>query len=208
MDVGVLAFVDAGEIVFVDVAEDPDLRKIGDGEKVGGIVERLHARRGGDVLLDDDAGNRGEDIDCGGRMIDVAAQHVDVFGGGFDIHAGLVFGGLRDLEILLGNSAMIEEKLGTVQLGAGQSFVGDGLAVIRGGSGNIGALHAQQELALGNLVAETRMNLDDTARGQRNDRDVAGDVGGNQAGDCQFRHGVVLRCGGQRKLLGVIHFHQ
>ena len=30
-----------GEIVFVDVADDPHVRKIGDGERVGRIVERL-----------------------------------------------------------------------------------------------------------------------------------------------------------------------
>src|ERR1022692_2443298 len=116
-------------------------------------------------------------------MVDIAAQHVDVIGGGFDIHASLIGGVLGDFEVLLGNGAMVEQELGAVQLGASQFFAGDGLAVIGEGSGNIGALHAHEELALGDLIAEPRVNFEDPAGSQRNDGDVAGDIGGHQAGD-------------------------
>ena len=58
MDVRVLAHVHVRQIVFVHVADDPDLGEVGDGEQVRRIVERLDARRRGHLLLGDHARNR------------------------------------------------------------------------------------------------------------------------------------------------------
>jgi hypothetical protein len=35
-DIGVLAEVDVGEVILVDVADDPDVGEVGDGEGAGG----------------------------------------------------------------------------------------------------------------------------------------------------------------------------
>jgi hypothetical protein len=55
-DFGGIAEMNFAEIILENIAEYPDLRKIGDGEKVGSVIEALHAFRSGDILLDDGAG--------------------------------------------------------------------------------------------------------------------------------------------------------
>ena len=54
-DFGGIADLHVWEIVLVNVAENPDGRKVGDGEQVGRIVECLDAAGGIHVLFGDDA---------------------------------------------------------------------------------------------------------------------------------------------------------
>ena len=58
MNLGVLADVDRGKIVFIHVADHPHRRQICDGEEIGRIVQRLDARRRRDILFGNHARNR------------------------------------------------------------------------------------------------------------------------------------------------------
>ena len=73
MDVGGLADAHGVEIVLVDVADDPDVGKIGDGERIR-AGKPLHASRIGDLLVGDDAGDGRDDVDDAGGMIFVDAE--------------------------------------------------------------------------------------------------------------------------------------
>ena len=78
-NVGLLAKVHGGEIVLVDIADDPDVREIGDGEGVGGAGVGDAGSSGiGDVLRDDVAGCGRVDLDGCGGMILVDAQDAEL----------------------------------------------------------------------------------------------------------------------------------
>src|ERR1700733_5437407 len=64
LDVGVLAKMDVGKIVLVDVADDPDVGEIGYGEGAGGArVGDACGAGGGYVLRGNDAGGAGVNLD-------------------------------------------------------------------------------------------------------------------------------------------------
>ena len=72
-----LAELDFGNVVLVDIAENPDGGEIGDGEGRGGSGESYaRSRSVGHVLRDDDAGDGRVDIDDGAGMILVDAQNI------------------------------------------------------------------------------------------------------------------------------------
>ena len=77
MNVRVFTEADKRKIVFIHVAQHPDVREIGNREWVR-TREALHARRVGHLLVGDHAGGGRVDIDDGGGMIDVGAQYPEV----------------------------------------------------------------------------------------------------------------------------------
>ncbi len=54
MNVRGVAEVHLRQVVLIDVADDPDVAEVGDGERVG-AAEALHAGRVGHLLIGDDA---------------------------------------------------------------------------------------------------------------------------------------------------------
>ena len=110
-DVGVLAEVHVRQIVLVDVADDPDVREIGNGERIGRARPCTPAAL---VtcwsVITPETGARISTMPRG--LIEIgAAQHAKLLGGGFDIHLGLVFGVLRDLQIVQRDGALVVQQL-------------------------------------------------------------------------------------------------
>ena len=121
------------------------------------------------------------------------------------VYFGLVFGVLRHLQIVQGHGAVLVQILGALQLSAGENLIRDGLPVIRIAARNIVAANGQQQLAFLHGVAEPRVNGHDAAGSERDDRDVAGDVGRDCARDDQLGGGGMLGRRGQRELLRMVH---
>ena len=213
--VGELAHMHAGQVVLVNVAQNPHAGKIRDGEQVGRIIQRLHARRVGHVLLHDHARDGRANIHHGRRIVEFRAQHLEVLLGGLDIHLGLLFGVLGHFEILGGDGPLVEQKLRAVQLGVRQLLVGHGVAVVGQRLGDIGALHPHEQLALGHFVAQLGAEIHHASRSQRDHRHVARHVGAHHAGDVQLRSGhpqfrvgdgELLRMGdGEDVLIAFVH---
>ena len=84
-----------------------------------------------------------------------------------------------------------------------RDFVGNGLAVVGEGAGEIGAAHLHQQLALVHPVSQARIDLDDASRSYRDHRHVARDVGIDRAGG--FERPACRRTAGpwKRELLGM-----
>ena len=93
-DIGELADMHRIEIVFVNVADDPDIRKIGDSEWIRGS-QSLDARRVRNLLISDYARDRGHYVDNSRGMVLVDAEKSQLLVDGIQI-------GLR---ILLRSSA-------------------------------------------------------------------------------------------------------
>ena len=128
-----------------------------------------------------------------------------MLGRGFHGYLGLVFRVLRHLQIVQRDGAVLVEILGALVLSPGENLIRDGHSVIRIAARDIVAANGHQQLALLHGVAEPRVNGDDAPGGERDDRDVAGNVGGDCAGDDQLGGGGMLGRRGQRKLLRMIH---
>ena len=65
-------------VVFVNVADDPYFRKIGDREQIRRIVERLYARGGGHLLIGHHARYRGVNLNDGAGMLHVGRPDVEM----------------------------------------------------------------------------------------------------------------------------------
>ncbi len=141
-------------------------------------------------------------------MVLVRTENLEPFGGGFDGNVRLLFGLLRDFEILLGNGAAVVQDLGARELGVREFLVGHGLAIIRKGLGEIGALHAHEKLALLYGVTQARANFHDTPGRQGDHGDTARDVDADHAGNAQFGSSGTVGYGGQREALRMIHRDQ
>ena len=103
LDVGVLAEMDAGEIVLVDVADDPDVGEVGDGEGAGGAgVGDAGGAGCGYVLRDDDAAGGCVDLYGLAGMILVDAEDLELLFGGGEVGFGVVLAVLRAFELGLG----------------------------------------------------------------------------------------------------------
>src|ERR1700761_6914676 len=72
--VRLLAEMHGWKVILVDVADNPDVREVGDGEGIGGAGEgRSGGGSVGHVLGDDETGGRRIDFDNGSRVIFVDA---------------------------------------------------------------------------------------------------------------------------------------
>ncbi len=111
---------------------------------------------------------------------------------------------IRDLQLALGNRALVIKNLGSFVLRARQPLVVDRLQVLIEGAGDVGALHLHEQLALLDVVSDLRMNRNHPARGQRNDRDGSGNIGIDRAGDVQRRGRLILRWQYDGKASGMI----
>ena len=88
-DVRILADVYGIEIIFVNVTDDPDIRKIGDGEGIG-RTQALHARCVGDLLVGDHARDGRDDVDDPRRMVFIDAEKLQLCGCGIQIGLGVL----------------------------------------------------------------------------------------------------------------------
>ena len=87
----------------------------------------------------------------------------------------------------------------------GENLIRHRHTVIRIAARDVVASNGQQQLAFLDRVAEPRVNGRHAAGGERDDRDVAGNVGGDRARDHQLGGGGMLGCRSQRKLLGMVY---
>ena len=104
------------EVVLVHVADDPHVGKIGNGE--GGGAQALHAGRIGHLLIGNHAGGRRDNVHQSGRMVQIAAAQLELFGGGFNIYLGVVLSLFGDLQVVQGDGAVLVEVLRPIQLDA------------------------------------------------------------------------------------------
>ena len=81
---------------------------------------------------------------------------------------------------------MLEKILGADIGFVGKLLVIDRLQIGIEGVGDVGTLHAEQQLTLLHVVAEARLDIDDAAVGQRDDRNLARNVRGDGSGDVQL----------------------
>jgi hypothetical protein len=119
-----------------------------------------------------------------------------MLGSGFDVYFGFVCGVFGYLKIVKGDGAVVVEAFGAIELSVGKSFVGDGFAIVRVGSGDVRALHAEEELAFLYCVAEAGANFDYAAGGDGDYGNSAGYIGADCAGDDELRCGFVFGGGG------------
>ncbi len=105
-----------------------------------------------------------------------------MFRGGLDVNFGFVLGVFGDLQIIQGNGSVVVEAFGAIELLVGQYFVGEGFAIVRVGAGDVGALHAQQDLAFLHRIAQPRANFNDTPSGNGNHRHGAGNIRAHNSG--------------------------
>ena len=140
MDVRVLADMHLRHVVLIHVANDPDVRDVGNRK---GIRWRqgLHARGIRDLLIGDYSGNRGRHIDDSRGMVRVRAEKTEMLGRGLKIDLRVVFGVLCDSQSALGDRPVVEQELGAVELYLGQLFVLDGLAIVGVSARDVRASH-------------------------------------------------------------------
>ena len=175
-DVGGLADVHGIEIVFVNVADDPDIRKIGDGEGIG-AGQALHAGCVGDLLVGNDAGDGGDDVDDAGGMVFIDAEKLQLLGCGIQVGFGIAFGVFGLFEGALGDGAFIVENLGAFKLQTSQTLIVLGLQIGLVGAGDVVAANSEQQLAFLHRIAEPGLDLHNSSGGQR-DHGTAREISG------------------------------
>src|SRR5580658_2931052 len=136
LNVGRLAEPHVGEIILINVAENPYVGQIGNRERVR-RRQTLHSRCIGDFLVRDYAGDGCDDIDDSARMIGIIAEEPKMFRGGFERGLRIILGVLRSLHLCLRDRSVREEIFLPVELRAREKFVGDGFPVVGIGRGNI-----------------------------------------------------------------------
>ena len=120
-------------------------------------------------------------------MIFVGPEHLETFDSGLHADVCPLLGLLSHFQILLRNSAFIEQDLGARQLGGRQPLLRDGLPVVREHVGKICALYAHQKLPFLNGVAQPRADLHDPPGSHRNHGHAARNVDTDNAGNAQLR---------------------
>src|SRR5580698_5037569 len=205
MDVRLVAPTHGGKVVFVNIAENPDIAQVGYGERVR-RAQTLNTGRTGNLLIGYDPGYRRTDINNSRRLIYVrAAQNAEFFSGGFHVDLGLGFGILRNLLVVHRDGSPAIQVLRSFGLCAGKLFVGNRLLVIRIGARDIRTLYAEQHLTLLNEITQAGFDLHDAPGGQRYDRDGSGNVRIDRGGDLQFRMGHMFDGRRQRKLIRMLY---
>ena len=127
-DFGGVTQAHVGQIVFVHVADDPDLGQVRNRERVR--AQRLHARGIRDLLVGDHSRDRRVDVHDAVWLIGVVAEQPEMLCRSFNIDFGLVFGVLGDLKIVHRDGAVGVEILRPVELRACQRLVGNCLPVV------------------------------------------------------------------------------
>src|SRR5208282_558220 len=103
------------EIVFVNIADNPHVREIGDRKQVGGVVKTLDAFEPGNILLDDGSGDRSPEFDHGAGVRGISAENAQAAFGGLLIRLGLGVGVLGNFQIFLGKRSLGVEQLGAFE---------------------------------------------------------------------------------------------
>ena len=99
---------------------------------------------------------------------------------------------------------MFQKILGA-QVGlVGQLLIVHGLEIGIEGGGYVGALHAEEQLALLHVVVEAGFDVDHATIGEGDYRDFAGDVGEDCASGCQLRGGLDLSGDNHRKFAHIV----
>ena len=68
----------------------------------------------GDLLIGNHSRDRRKHIYHGVRVIGIVAHQAEMFGHGFHVHLGFVFGVLRDLQIVQRDGAVVVQVLGAL----------------------------------------------------------------------------------------------
>ena len=105
-----------GQIVFVNIADDPHAGKIGDGERRR--AKALYASGVGDLLIGDYSRNRSHHFHLAFRVARIVAEQLQMFLRGLDVDLGFIFGVFGGLQIGLRDRAVAEQILGAFQLRA------------------------------------------------------------------------------------------
>src|SRR3984957_16956111 len=103
------------EIILVNIADDPNIRKIRDGEWTG-ARQTLHPSCVGNLLLRDYSGYGRSNVDDSGRMVLINAEKTQLLGRGVQISFGVLPYFFRLFESALGDSALFVKKLGSLEL--------------------------------------------------------------------------------------------
>ena len=90
------------QIVLVDVAQNPDVGKVGDGEGIG-RCQALRSGRRRYLLVSNHSRGGSADFHNGRRVMGVSAQNPQVIERGFEGDFGFGFGVFGNLQIVLGN---------------------------------------------------------------------------------------------------------
>lgn len=204
-DVSVLAEMDVGEVILVDVADDPDVGQVGDSKGASGACVGDTGSAGSrDVLGEDDAGGGCVDMHVVAGVIFIDAEDFELLFRREEISLGIVFAVLSGVLLGLGNGAFGEEKVVAVEGDGGKMLVVDGLEIAIEGGGDVGALNIHDELALMDVIAELDMEGDDATVGEREDREFAGDIGVDRAGDLECAANGLRRCLDEGEAAGTV----
>src|ERR1700679_3160627 len=186
-DVGVLADMNVSEIILVDVADDPDVGEVGDGERAGGAcVGDAGGTGGGDVLRGDDAARGRVDLNVLAGMILVDAEDFELLFGGDEVGLGIVFAGLCGFLLGLRDGTLVEEQVVAIEGDGSEVLVVYGLEVGVEGDGDVGALNFHDELAFMDVIAETDVEGDNSAIGEGEHGNLARDIWIDRPGDLEF----------------------
>src|SRR5215472_19348214 len=144
MYIRVLVQTNLRKVVLVDIADDPDVRQIGNCKWVR-HRQRLHTGRAGDLLVCNQSRHGCDNIDNSGGVVQIGSQHSQVLGRRVKVHLGGVLGVLGNLEVLGGDSALIEQDFGAIKLHLGQLLACDRFAVVGKGLRDICASNSKKE---------------------------------------------------------------
>ena len=205
-DVGFFAEMDLGEVVFVDIADDPDVGEVSDDERTvgtGGGETGGTGSRG--VQGGDDARDGRVDMDGITGVVLIDAEDDELLIGHLQIGHGIVFPVLSRLELGLRDGSLVVKELVADEGDVGEMLVVDGLDVGIEGGRDIGGLDVHDQLALVDVIADIHFQGGDAAIGDGEDRDLVGGVGLNLAGDVEAGEGGAFGGGDEGELLRILY---
>ena len=205
MNVRIFAEMHLRHIVLPHVADDPDVRQVGNGERVR-RRQRLHAGLIGDLLVGDDSrtGANTSTMPVGWSGSTPSSPRCSL--AGFEIDHGCRPSAFCAISrALFGIAPCSNRSVGAVELDLRQFLVLDGLAVIGKRARDVGAAHFEQKLALLHFIAQPRVDFHDSPGGERRHRHLPRHIRIDHAGHIQLRRGNVLARRRQRKLLRMVH---
>ena len=132
------------------------------------------------------------DLDRGGGMILIDPEDAELLLGRGQVGLRILLAVIGNLQLAFGDRALVEKNLGPVVLRMRASrLVVDRFQILIKGAGDVGALDLHEQLALADIVSNSRMERDHTAGGQGNNRNGAGDIGIDGTGDVQGGGGLI-----------------